>query len=79
MSTQLSEITDRALSLPVSERVHLAQKLWQSLDVEQVSQSADCDAVAEAQRRDAELSSGQVEGRPHEEVMQAARRAIGCE
>ncbi|MGH7201296.1 MAG: addiction module protein, partial [Planctomycetaceae bacterium] len=71
MSTQLSEITDRALSLPVSERLRLAQKLWESLDIEQASETANRDALTEAQRRDAELSSGQVEGRTHEEVMEA--------
>jgi hypothetical protein len=49
----------------------------QSLD----SEPADTDgrvAVKEAIRRDQELSSGSVTGRTHEEVMQAARRAIGC-
>jgi len=34
--------------------------------------------LAEAIRRDEELSSGVVQGRTHEEVMQAARRAVGC-
>ena len=38
----------------------------------------DREAVAEAIRRDEELSSGAVQGRTHEEVMRAARRAIGC-
>jgi hypothetical protein len=33
-------------------------------------------AVADAIRRDKELSSGLVTGRTHEEVMQAARRAL---
>ena len=33
-------------------------------------------AVSEAVRRDAELSSGKVAGRTHEEVMEAARRAL---
>jgi hypothetical protein len=36
------------------------------------------EAVREAMHREAELSSGAVTGRTHEEVMQAARRAIGC-
>ena len=38
----------------------------------------DREALAEAIRRDEELSSGVVQGRTHEEVMQAARRAVGC-
>ena len=40
--------------------------------------SEERDAVREAIRRDQELSSGAVIGRTHEEVMLAARRAIGC-
>jgi hypothetical protein len=32
----------------------------------------------EVRRRMAQLDSGEVVGRSHEEVMQAARRAIGC-
>ena len=36
-------------------------------------------AVAEAIRRDEELSSGRVAGRSQAEVMQAARRALKCE
>jgi hypothetical protein len=36
-------------------------------------------AVREAILRDQELSSGAAAGRTHEQVMQAARRAIGCD
>jgi hypothetical protein len=36
-------------------------------------------AVAEAIRRDKELSSGRVTGRTHEEVMEAARRSLECD
>lgn len=35
-------------------------------------------AVRESIRRDEELSSGAATGRTHEEVIQAARRSIGC-
>jgi predicted RNase H-like HicB family nuclease len=35
-------------------------------------------AIAEAIRRDKDLSSGRVAGRTQEEVMQAARRALEC-
>ncbi|MEI9894394.1 MAG: addiction module protein [Chthoniobacter sp.] len=71
------QLTAEAMALPLSERVSLAQALWQSID----SGLADHDereAVREAIRRDQELSSGAVAGRTHEEVMQAARRALGC-
>jgi hypothetical protein len=75
MSTQ--QITAQAMALPLSERVTLAQALWQSID----AGVADVDervAVREAIRRDQELSSGVAAGRTHDEVVQAARRAIGC-
>ena len=74
MSSQ--EIADAAMSLPISERAALAQDLWQSIDNE--LESFDGVALQELQRRDDELTSGSVEGRSHEEVMQAARSAIGC-
>jgi putative addiction module component (TIGR02574 family) len=75
MSTE--QITAEAMALPLSERVALAQTLWQSIHsgLAEVDEQA---AIREAVRRDEELSSGKVAGRTHEEVMQAARRAIGC-
>ena len=75
MSTQ--QLTAEVMALPLSERVSLAQSLWQSIDVG-LADTDVRDAVREAIRRDDELSSGAVTGRTHEEVMQAARRAIGC-
>jgi hypothetical protein len=75
MSTQ--EVTAEAMALPLSERVSLAQALWQSIDVD-LADANECDVVRESARRDLELSTGAVAGRTHEEVMQTARRAIGC-
>jgi len=74
MSTQ--ELTAEAMALPLADRVSLAQALWQSIDAG-LADSEEREAVREAVRRDQELSSGNVIGRTHEEVMQAARRAIG--
>ncbi len=65
------------MSLPLSERVSLAQALWQSIDVGLANADED-QAVEEAIRRDQEITSGAVTGRTHDEVMQAARNAIGC-
>ncbi len=75
MSTE--QLTTEAMALPLSERVALAQTLWQSIN----SGLVDADeraALREALRRDGEFSAGAVAVRTHEEVMQAARRAIGC-
>ena len=65
------------MALPLAERVALAQELWASLETGDTV-PAEAAVVREALRRDGELSAGIVAGRTHEEVMQAARRAIGC-
>ena len=67
-----------AMALPLAERVSLAQALWESID-EGLPHADEHAAVAEAIRRDKELSSGQVPGRTHDEVMQAARRSLECD
>jgi putative addiction module component (TIGR02574 family) len=72
------ELKQEAMALPLSERVTLAQALWESIDAG-LPDTDEKTAVREAIRRDQELSSGAVTGRTHEEVMQAARRALGCE
>ena len=76
MSTQ--QLTTEAMALPLSERVSLAQALWQSIDAGLV-EMGEREATQIAVQRDQELSSGAVTGRTHEEVMQAARRALGCD
>ena len=76
MSTQ--QLTTEALSLPLFERVSLAQALWQSIEVG-LPDTDERVAVREAVRRSDEISSCAVVGRTHEEVMQDARRAIGCD
>jgi putative addiction module component (TIGR02574 family) len=75
VSTQ--ELKEEAMALPLSERISLAQTLWESINA---GLPDDQDAAAqEAIHRDEELSSGAVTGRTHDEVRQAARRAIGCD
>lgn len=81
MSTRLQELTTEALTLPRDDRVKLAQRLWESIEdsSDEISaEEAERLAVREALRRNAEMSAGLVEGIPHEQVMAAARRAIGC-
>jgi len=70
MSTQ--QLTAAAMALPLSERVSLAQALWQSIDAG-VAETDEREAVREAIRRDQELSSGAMTGRTHEEVRQRTR------
>ena len=72
-----AQLTTDVMALPLAERVTLAQALWQSIDADLVD-ADEQQAVREAIRRDAELESGAVVDRSHQEVMQAARRALGC-
>ncbi|MCX6904070.1 MAG: addiction module protein [Verrucomicrobia bacterium] len=74
------QLTQAAMALPLAERVSLAQDLWQSIEEGSLCSTPDEDreALAEAQRRDAEMSSGAVAGRTHEEVMETMRRTIEC-
>jgi len=82
LATVLIMSTDQliadALALPLAERVSIAQALWESIDAG-LHDTEEHAAVEEALRRDEELSSGKVTGRAHEEVMQAARRALECD
>jgi len=72
------QLKQEVMALPLSEQVSLAQALWESID----AGLADTDqrvALREAVRRDQEMSSGVVDGCTHDQVMQAARRSIGCD
>ena len=66
--------------MPLAERVSLAQDLWQSIEDSSLStaRNEEREALAEAERRNAELSSGATAGRTHEQVMETMRRAIEC-
>jgi putative addiction module component (TIGR02574 family) len=73
MSTE--QLTAEAMALPLKERVSLAQALWESIDAG-LPDTDEAGAIAEAIRRDEELSSGALTPCTHEEVMDAARRAL---
>lgn len=79
MSTQ--QLVDELLNLPLSERIEVAQAVWQSINEASTLANGEDEraTVAEVKRRDAELTSGAVAGRTHREVMAAARQALGCE
>ena len=72
------EVLQAAMTLPLADRVTLAEALWASIDEGLPSTDReDRDAIQQALRRDAELTSGQALGRSHEQVMDAARRVLG--
>ena len=75
MSTK--QLTREAIDLPLRERVSLAQRLWESIE-QGVVDAEEWQVVAEAVRRDEELTSGVAVGREHGEVMQATRQRLGC-
>lgn len=71
------EVLKAAMTLPLVDRVILAQALWASIDEGlSSSDSADQEAVQQALRRDAELTSDETLSRSHEQVMHAARRIL---
>ena len=74
------QLTQEVMALPLAQRVSLAQDLWQCIEDSSLSTARDeeREALAEAQRRDAELSSGSVAGRTHGQVMETMRRATEC-
>ncbi|HXB02388.1 MAG TPA: addiction module protein [Opitutaceae bacterium] len=75
---QIEQLTREVMLLPVAERVGLAQALWQSIDCELAEKYPDNETatIKLAEERDAELASGKSAKRSHEQVMQAARRAL---
>ena len=76
MSPQFSQLTDQVLSLSEDERVLLANVLLKSFEPTPEDLEVDDELIAEIERRDAEIESGAVQTYTHEEVMEAARRAI---
>ncbi len=75
MTRPARELESKALKLSRRERARLAQRLISSLDQER---DADADRLwlAEAERRLAELKSGEVAAIPAEKVIKKARSAL---
>jgi hypothetical protein len=69
---------EAARALPLDERGGLAEALCESISIG-LPTSDEREAVQQAARRDAYFSSGTAFGRTHDEVMQSARRTIGCD
>jgi len=79
MSTQ--QLVDELLNLPLRDRIDVAQAVWQSINEASDLQASEAepDVLAQARRRDAELTAGVVPDRTHDAVMASVRRALGCE
>ena len=77
MAGKLAKLADQVLALPPAERSQLAQRLWENLDdADRGSEVQDHETIAEALRRDAEITAGLAPVRSHQEVMDAARKAV---
>lgn len=76
-----AELANQVMALPAAERAALAQRVWESIEQDQliVPPKLDSEAVASAHERDEEISRGDVSVRDHEDVMKSARRSIECE
>ena len=76
-----SELANQIMALPAAERAAIAQRVWESIEDEQLFDLAksDAEAIANARVRDEEISRGDVGVRSHDNVMKNARRSIECE
>ena len=70
----VDQLEQEALKLSPEQRARLAKLLIDSLDADD---DVERDWIAEARRRDAEMSSGEVSGIPLETVRERARDRFG--
>ena len=84
----VEQVVKAAVALPFRERQRLIDRLKVSLADEVAAippppstepRPTAAEFIADLERKDADLRSGKTKGHTHEEVMAAARRAIGCE
>jgi hypothetical protein len=76
MHMSVTELADKALSLPLESRADLALLLWESLEIGLPTSSSEEEIVSQALRRDQELASGTAASRLHEDVISSARSAL---
>ncbi len=74
MST-LTDVTKKALSLEVDDRVVLAQRVWDSIE-HFASPDVEKTWMEEADRRWKDIEEGKVQCQPADEVMRRAREAL---
>ena len=75
MSSNLDQLTNDAMKLPLRERVQLAQRLVSTID-DEVESDTEALWFAEAERRLEERRSRKVQGVPAEEAFRIAREAL---
>jgi len=75
MELALSELTDRALSLPIDERTVLAQRLWESIEGF-IDTDVEKEWLNAAEQRWRDIEEGRVRCIPAEEAMTKARSRL---
>ena len=76
MPLTLDQITEEAIKLPPESRALLADKLVQSLELEEPNEIQQIWSAEAIRRRD-EIRSGQVRSIPGEQVIEEVRRLVG--
>jgi len=75
MELALSELTDKALALPIDERTILAQRLWESIDG-CIEPDVEKEWFKVAQKRWMDIEKGRVQCIPAEEAMKKAKASL---
>lgn len=76
MSLTMDELTQEAMQLPPASRALLAERLVESLDLQQIDEIQKLWAAEAIRRRD-EVRSGHVQPIPGEQVLAEVRRLVG--
>ena len=72
----LTEVTKKAMALPVEDRVLLAQRVWESVQ-HFASPELEMEWLDEADRRWREIEEGKVHCQPADDVLKRARKSLG--
>jgi putative addiction module component (TIGR02574 family) len=73
MLLNLDSLIAHALALPPDERMILAERLWESVEVQT---DEDEELFAEIERREAEIESGAVKPIPYDRAMREIRDSL---
>lgn len=78
--TNYAQVAQEALSLPLSERVQLAQQLWASVQPSAHAdpQDEERQALDLADQRDAAMEGGLAGGISHADAVASARKSLEC-
>jgi putative addiction module component (TIGR02574 family) len=71
----LTDVTKKAMALPVEDRVVLAQRVWESVQ-HFASQDLEKEWLDEADHRWKEIEEGKAQCRPANAVMKRARKSL---